>query len=501
MTSRVNNQKQTRRHVSIDEKIKILDYKLLNPDVTQLGLTKKFNISLGTINSILKKEKDLRKICENKRNAKNITQTKEINQKLFNVLFEWFNRKRLMNHILTDDLLTEKALSIANAYNFQSFKASNTWLRKFKQHFLIINKTVCGEAGLVKVDDLKNSWSDFEHMKAEFESRNIYNCDETSLFFKCPSKKTLVLSKDDRACGKFAKDRITLLFCANLSGQKEIPLLIGKAQRPHGFKHLNLNDLGLDYKNSKKAWMTSTIFFNWMNQLNDRMQKENRKILLILDNAPVHNINSTFSNVQLYFLPPTTTSQIQPLDQGIIRSFKANYRKFFMRNLTLNDEKDGTCYANLLKNTKLKDILSLIIEAWNCMSAETITNCFNKAFNNWSKNTVDIIDDDIEDTQENQLDVDFPTCNEYIEHDDLNSEEICIDEIQPTEEKVSEEEEEKEKLVSYNEVISYINLVEAYMLQNSCTDFINLGKVKEDIMKTKKRKGMKITDYFNKKIQ
>ena len=40
MTSRVNNQKQTRRHVSIDEKIKILDYKLLNPDVTQLGLTK-----------------------------------------------------------------------------------------------------------------------------------------------------------------------------------------------------------------------------------------------------------------------------------------------------------------------------------------------------------------------------------------------------------------------------------------------------------------------------
>ena len=47
------------------------------------------------------------------------------------------------------------------------------------------------------------------------------------------------------------------------------------------------------------------------------------KALLIIDNAPGHPTDLTHPNVQVVILPPNTTSIIQPLDQGIISTFKA----------------------------------------------------------------------------------------------------------------------------------------------------------------------------------
>lgn len=54
------------------------------------------------------------------------------------------------------------------------------------------------------------------------------------------------------------------------------------------------------------------------------MRITNRKILLLMDNASCHqadNINE-LSNVRVHFLPPNTTSIIQPMDQGILYSLK-----------------------------------------------------------------------------------------------------------------------------------------------------------------------------------
>ena len=73
--------------------------------------------------------------------------------------------------------------------------------------------------------------------------------------------------------------------------------------------------------------MTLFLFKEWLETVNERMKRENSKIILILDNAPVHPIDIELSNVELLYYPPNVTSIIQPLDQGIIRSFKSNYRQ------------------------------------------------------------------------------------------------------------------------------------------------------------------------------
>jgi hypothetical protein len=63
------------------------------------------------------------------------------------------------------------------------------------------------------------------------------------------------------------------------------------------------------------------------------MKFKNRKVILILDNAGGHNLSvHEYSNVKLVYLAPNMTSQLQPCDAGIIKSFKAQYKKILVKS-------------------------------------------------------------------------------------------------------------------------------------------------------------------------
>jgi hypothetical protein len=73
------------------------------------------------------------------------------------------------------------------------------------------------------------------------------------------------------------------------------------------------------------------------------LQNPARKVLLILDNAGCHNLNGIeLKNVKLKFLPPNTTSKLQPLDAGVIACFKRKYRQHFIRFLLNEYEQNFT---------------------------------------------------------------------------------------------------------------------------------------------------------------
>ena len=74
------------------------------------------------------------------------------------------------------------------------------------------------------------------------------------------------------------------------------------------------------YESNKKAWMTSEIFKSWLLKLDKKMQNQNRKICMIVDNCPAHPRVNGLKAIQLSFLPPNTTSRTQLMDQGIINS-------------------------------------------------------------------------------------------------------------------------------------------------------------------------------------
>jgi len=78
---------------------------------------------------------------------------------------------------------------------------------------------------------------------------------------------------------------------------------------------------------NKNAWMQWSIFEIYLKNLNNMMQQSGRHILLLTDNASCHSIDiiDSLSNVKVHFLPPNTTSHLQPMDAGIIYSFKVRY--------------------------------------------------------------------------------------------------------------------------------------------------------------------------------
>ena len=96
----------------------------------------------------------------------------------------------------------------------------------------------------------------------------------------------------------------------------------------------------------------------------------------MLDNVSCHVKAANeiqLSNIRIHFLPPNLTSSIQPLDQGIINSFKSHYRSFFLEfmEIHLEDEKRNKC--------TIKDAISMIAKAWNRVKDSSIINCWRKA--------------------------------------------------------------------------------------------------------------------------
>ena len=106
---------------------------------------------------------------------------------------------------------------------------------------------------------------------------------------------------------------------------KKPVLVIEKSKTPRCFR--GIQHLPVNYKSNTNAWMTCSIFEEWLRQWNSTLLAENRKIALILDNSSAHP-QLKLSNIELIFLPPNVTSIIQPCDQGIIRNFKFHYGKY-----------------------------------------------------------------------------------------------------------------------------------------------------------------------------
>ena len=102
------------------------------------------------------------------------------------------------------------------------------------------------------------------------------------------------------------------------------------------------------------------------------MQKEGRKIALVLDNCSSHPDIKGLTHVKLVFLPPNTTAMTQPMDAGVIRCLKFYYRKNLAEMRLLAFEEQSEFKVNLL------NALQILENAWNSVSDNVIQNCFKK---------------------------------------------------------------------------------------------------------------------------
>jgi len=107
----------------------------------------------------------------------------------------------------------------------------------------------------------------------------------------------------------------------------------------------------------------------------DMMRKQKRKVCLHLDNFSGHYVSYEPTNVELIFFKPNLTSWVQPLDAGIIRCFKAHYRRRFCQEAL---KRDSSGEADIY-SFNLLETLHMACNAWDDVTAQTIKNCWNHA--------------------------------------------------------------------------------------------------------------------------
>ena len=402
---------------------------------------------------------------------------------------------------------------MAEKLKISSFKASDGWLAKFRNRYQIRCSSLHGESGSVDLQ-IVDKWKD-EHTAVlqAYNLKDIFNVDETGLFWKCTPRRSLVLKNEVAKGTKFPKERLTLLLCCSALGEKLKPVVVGKSKNPRAFKKRHLP---ITYESNSSAWMTMPLFSDWLKNLNETMKSQKRNILLLLDNAPVHPIDLNLSNICLLFFPKNSTSIIQPLDQGIIRSFKCHYRFKLMSHLLSFKELDEL--EDSIKNFNLNDAMHWISQSWDNVSTSTIINCFNHAelFRPLS-NDIDAemsLNDGFLEKVSNECNttidefVNFDNDNQVFEevNSDVNEEELLM---LATEENVenndSEDENDMEVLLpslrikSINEAISNLNDIILYLEKYELSDETNssLMKLRSDLNSLRANSATKQTSIDN----
>ena len=247
-------------------------------------------------------------------------------------------------------------------------------------------KTVSGESSAC-TDEMVAPWeqTSLPTILSKYDLNQIYNADEFGLFYRAQPNKSLHLKNENCIGGKHSKLHLTGLTAANAVGEKLPLFVIGKPKKPRCFKHIK--HLARRYRSQKKSWMDSILFEEWVREVDRRFTKEGRKIALLVDNCPVHPSIDNLVSTELIFLPLNTTSKLQPMDQGTIRSLKAHYKTMSIKKLIEAIEKKKP-----LPEFSILDVMQML--AWGKFTTKTVGNCFEKAGISKEKRSEALLDDD-----------------------------------------------------------------------------------------------------------
>ena len=119
--------------------------------------------------------------------------------------------------------------------------------------------------------------------------------------------------------------------------------------------------------------MTGDILDQVLSKINRTLWINGRSVLLLMDNTGCHpsELQHKYTNIEIVFLPPNTTSILQPLDLGIIQNFKLWYRKLIFRHVLAKIEV-CTTVSEVTKSLTILHAIKWVAEAWKQVSFDTI---------------------------------------------------------------------------------------------------------------------------------
>lgn len=520
---------KTFKTLSLADRVEVL--KRIDCKESQVSVAKHFGINPSQICRIVKLRQQIMDDWQNNANPDRKRKRTGKAEDVEEALLRWFSQARSRQLPVSGPMLIEKANQFAAGFGIENFSATNGWLERWKKRENIKFKQLHGEKQ--DADDFgAERWvvDVLPNIIKEYDERNIFIADETGLYWRALPEGTLAFKQHDAAGSKVPKDRLTLLLACNMDGSEKLPpLIIGKSKNPRCFK--NVKNLPVTYEANRNAWMTGAIWLDWLKKLDSSMRSQKRKIIMFCDNCSAHSDDIRLTNIKLVFMPPNTTSLIQPMDQGIIANFKRNYRSLVLRRLmTEMDGSTGTMRAaELARKITLLGSLHMQKLAWIRVSTSTIVNCYRRAsfVKVVEENNDDATDPDVtataagEESCATELQPPLPdgmSINDFnrfveIDHDALTSaqstdEEICesvkptADPDQPEEEKDENDSDDEEQAVpdvplTFANVVKGLDFIRAYLESTGCESYETFYALSNQIYDRRlAHTQTTMTDYF-----
>lgn len=374
-----------RKRLTLAQKIEIVKFAEAE-HIGIRGIAKKFEIGKTQVSEILRNKEHLSKTLVEQGNVNSKRKFPKTDGEIINkMILQWYLHARANNLLISGTLLKEKALEVASVVGLNDFKASNGWLQKFRERHQISYKNVQRESATVKPFVVNDWLSKVKELIKGYEESDIFNCDETGLYFRALPENTDDLMNESCSQGMLSKERLTVMLCGNINGEFQKPLIIGNCSF---FNNINTNDLGIIWKFNSKAWMTRNIMTEWLLDLDRRMTSAKRNIVLFLDDSISHPLLNHLKSVKLIFFPRSMECNCQPWKQGVIQHFKMLYRQHLLRHLLLLDTA-----SDLKQKTTALDAIFWIKFAIREIKKSTVRNCFVKSGILMSAELQPIVDD------------------------------------------------------------------------------------------------------------
>jgi hypothetical protein len=156
------------------------------------------------------------------------------------ILSAWFKQAHTANTSIDEPHLNEKALQVAASQGIDGFQALKGWINCFKKRHNLVYKTTSGESAIVNpktVMDWKRK--ELPTITDGYLTKDIYNVDETGLFYNLQPSKTMTYKGNSCHGGRKSKQRVTVLPGCNADGTEKLPpLMTGKYNKPQCFRNI-----------------------------------------------------------------------------------------------------------------------------------------------------------------------------------------------------------------------------------------------------------------------
>lgn len=450
--------------------------------------------------------------------------------RLERALFQWISDRNNSGIAMNGDVIRFHAANLLKDANALlppdaqiSVTFSNGWMERFKKRYGLKFRRVHGEAMSADKRAIENEMPRIILAIATYKHCDVWNADEFGLFYRQPPSWTL--ANGPVSGFKKEKTRITLLACCNNDGSERMPLMIiGTAVRPRPFKGKFGSELGFDYHANRKAWMTKELFFAWLKRLDLYIGRTpGRKILLLLDNCSAHGKKEEMPplhNVRVEFLPPNTTSMVQPMDAGIIAWVKAKYKRRLLFRVFENIEMGKKSIYNV-------DILTAIrwtCAEWDSCPREVIKNCFTHCLRQTGQTSTAELEKEINgdalqsmarDAAEHGVEFTRPGLESLLNpaDEDVVAEEVIREELvrdvaglqaEPVSNSDQDEREDSEEVYSFDEQLKSLAIAKATLercstLNACCVKAFTQCQLELRLQKARSMKQTTIGDFFGKK--